>query len=81
MSSKRRAKFERFKKEFINKVRLFHLKCGWKPRRARLDAIICFDAEFTDTHGKDCADMFENYGLGRDMSENLRWNVFSYYFD
>ena len=81
MSNKRKDLFKRFKKEFIEKVRQFHLKYGWKPRRARLDAIICFNAELEDTHGNNSAEMIEDYGFGRNMAENLRWNVFSYYFD
>ena len=79
--SKRLKKQKRFKREYIEKVKQFHLKCGWKPRRARLDAIGCFEADLESNWDNNIQDMIDLIGFGKDLSWHLRHEVFCCYWD
>ena len=56
---KAKKRFQAFKRNFIEQVRRFHLRFGWKPRRARIDALHVFEIELQDVAENNSYQYFE----------------------
>jgi len=76
-----RKQIERWKRVFINNIKQFHLRWGWKPRRANLDAINAFEAELYAFGNGDIKELISETGRGKDAMDYLRTEVFPHYFE
>ena len=79
---KAKKRFQAFKRNFIEQVRRFHLRFGWKPRRAKIGALHVFEIELQDVAENNSYELMREYGPGGSEMRRALWqNIFSYYFD